>query len=273
MISSAISVLLAIVVTIRFGLFGALINAMLAQVCIFGVNMVFVWRAKIYTRDIFRLNVNKQLLWKLFKFATMSLTVALIGPTSTLLIRNYIINGFSVNEAGFVQGVWNISAAYLTVVTTTLSIYYLPTLSSIKDEGELRKEIFKGYKFLLPLTIIGGLCIFVCRDLIISILYTPEFLPMKEYFTFQLIGDTFKIAAWILSLIIVAKAMTRQFIVCEVIFTASYVGLAFLFMRLFGSIGVTYGYCLHYVLYLGYMIWLFRGILFGKKNTKRQGMI
>lgn len=267
MIGSAVSVILAMAITIPFGLFGALINTMIAQVVIFLFSTIIIRKLKIFRIRLLYSKFNRSLLWKLFKYATMSLVTALSVPTGTFLIRNYIYKNFSPNEAGYVQGVWSISSAYLMVVTTTLSIYYLPTLSSIKDRLGIRREIIKGYKFLLPIAVAGGIAIYICRDLIIHILYTPTFLPMKEYFIFQIIGDTFKIASWILAYIMVAKAMTRWFIVSEVVFSCTYVGFSFLFMRWFGSTGVTYAYALNYFIYLVFMVVLFREYLFVKKTT------
>lgn len=265
MIASTLSVVFAAVITIKYGMFGALINSIIAQICIFLVNIYFVRRLNLFKLEYFRIGLDKQLVRKLFKYALMTLVTVLVVPTSSIIIRSHIYNFFSPNEAGFIQGVWGISGAYLMVVTTTLSTYYLPTLSGIKDEKTMRTEIFKGYKFLLPLAVIGGISVFMCRDFIIHVLYTSEFMPMRDYFIFQVVGDFFKIASWILAFIMLAKAMTRWFIVSEIIFASSYVGLSFLFMHYFGSIGVTYAYALNYLIYLLFMMWLFRRYLFVPK--------
>ena len=113
----------------------------------------------------------------------------------------------------------------------------------------------------MPLAVLAGVLIFIFRDLIINILYTSEFLPMREYFTFQIIGDGLKIASWILAYLMVAKAMTKLFILTEVIFSLTYVIFSIVFMNLYGSVGVTYGYALNYFLYLILMLFLFRKIL------------
>jgi len=222
MIGSALSVVLAIVITMRFGLFGAAINTMIAQVLIFLINVLFIRKLRLFSLKMLSIKLDRPLLLKLFKFGAMSIVSAVVVPVSLILIRNYITKHFSVDEAGFVSGVWTISNAYLMVITTTLSIYYLPTLSGIKDKIGLRKEVLKGYLFLVPIALIGGIGVFVCRDLIINLLYTPNFMPMKGYFTFQIIGDTFKIASWVLAFLMIAKAMTRWFIITEIIFSVSY---------------------------------------------------
>lgn len=265
LIASAISLILAVVITIRFGLYGALVNTMIAQVCIFLVNLLFIRKLNLLQKRILKIAFNRDLFVKLIKYSLMSIS-SLSSIASIFLIRKYIYTNFSPNEAGYIQGVWTISSNYLLVITTSLAVYYLPTLSSIKEKAGIKREIIKGYKLLLPIAIIGGLSIFLCRLFIIRILYTPAFLPMKDYFAFQLIGDTFKIAAWILSYIMVAKAMTRFFIASEVIFSVSYVSIGLLFMHFFGSIGITYAYAINYLFYLIFLLILFRKYLFANKT-------
>lgn len=263
-IGNLLSVVLAIIITINYGLLGALVNASVAQILIFFINLRYISKLELFEFKMLATPIKKSLLYKLFKYALMSVVSALVIPMSTLIIRTYIITNFSSNEAGYVQAVWSISSMYLMIVTTTLSIYYLPILSNIKDKLTLRKEIFKGYKFLLPIAIIGGITIILSRELIINILYTTDFLQMKNYFIFQVIGDTFKIASWILAYLMVAKAMTKMYIVTEILFSLLYLILSIVFMNNFGVVGVTYAYALNYFIYLILMVYLFRKILFKK---------
>ncbi|WP_208560222.1 O-antigen translocase [Marinilactibacillus kalidii] len=263
-VGNLISVILAFIITINFGLFGALINASIAQICIFLLNIFAINKLKLIDIKELKGKIDKVLTYNLFKYALMSIVSALFVPTGTLFIRTYIINNFSLNEAGYVQAVWSISSMYLLVITTTLSIYYLPTLSSLKKKSDLRNEILKGYKYLIPVAILSGVTILLSRNLIINILYTPDFLKMKEYFVFQIVGDTFKIASWILAYLMVAKAMTKLYIITEILFAVIYLTLAILFMNIFGSIGVTYAYATNYLLYLLTMLYLFRKTIFRK---------
>jgi PST family polysaccharide transporter len=271
LIGSAISLALAVIITIQFGLYGALINTMIAQLCIFLVNLFFIKKLNLQLTKIWQIPYNRELSIKLFKYGLMSIA-SLSGTASLFFIRNYIYTNFSPAEAGYIQGVWTISSNYLLVITTSLTIYYLPTLSSIKEKAGIRSEILKGYKFLLPIAILGGLSIFLCRNLIIRILFTVAFTPMKDYFAFQLIGDTFKIAAWILSYLMVAKAMTRYFIASEIIFSILYVTIGLLFMHFFGSIGITYAYAISYMLYLLFLIFLLRQYIVNKSIQKITGV-
>jgi O-antigen/teichoic acid export membrane protein len=80
------------------------------------------------------------------------------------------------------EAIWYISTMYLMVVTTTLSIYYLPKLSELTDKAELRKELKQGYKIIMPIVIAMSIVIFLFKDFVIWLLFTEESAPMKELF-------------------------------------------------------------------------------------------
>jgi PST family polysaccharide transporter len=73
---------------------------------------------------------------------------------------------------------------------------------------------------------------------------------MRGLFMWQLIGDVFKLAAWLLGYLMLAKAMTQAFILTEVFFSAFFVGLTFWFVNNFGLIGVTYAHAVNYAVLL-----------------------
>jgi PST family polysaccharide transporter len=96
------------------------------------------------------------------------------------------------------------------------------------------------------------------------VIYTPDFLPMERLFGWQLAGDLFKIASWLLAYIMAAKAMTMAFIITEIVFTGLFTIIAFLLVRINGIVGITQGYLVNYAIYFLTMIIVFRKILFYK---------
>ncbi|MEO7119907.1 MAG: O-antigen flippase, partial [Ginsengibacter sp.] len=107
----------------------------------------------------------------------------------------------------------------------------------------------KGYKIVLPVVAVLAFAIWLLKDLIIHLLFTPEFLPMKPLFTYQLLGDFFKIGSWLLGYLMIAKAMVKSYIITEIIFATSYIILSYFFMNHFGIIGATYSFCINYGIY------------------------
>ena len=103
--------------------------------------------------------------------------------------------------------------------------------------------------------------IFLLKHIVLWVLFTPDFYPMENLFGWQLAGDMFKMCSWLLSYLMVAKAMTGKFIITEIIFNLSYLALAFLFMKLNGIVGLIQGYLINYILYFIVMIFMFRNVL------------
>ncbi len=191
-------------------------------------------------------------------FSLMAIVSGFVSPAMQVFIRDRIISQFSVTDAGYWQAVTKISDYYLGFITTVLAVYYMPRLSEIQSRKLLRAEILKGYKIVLPVVGILAFAIWLLKDFIIHVLFTPEFLPMKPLFTYQLLGDFFKIGSWLLAYLMIAKAMTKTYIITEIIFGISYVILSYYMMNQYGIIGATYSFCINYGLYWILMFFLMK---------------
>jgi O-antigen/teichoic acid export membrane protein len=192
---------------------------------------------------------NKKLLILLLSYTMMSVISSALIPISQLLIRNFIINKLTLTDAGNWQAISKISEYYLAFITTVLGVYYLPTLSGIDTKKDLKIEILKGYKIILPIVAILAFSIFSFKSLIIKTLFTREFSGMDKLFLFQMIGDFLKIGSWLLAYLMLAKAMIKIFIITEIMFTVSLVVFTYLFVSKFGLVGTTYAFALNYLLY------------------------
>ena len=255
---SIFSLVFTSILIMQLNLMGALYAMVLNQSVIFFVTLAFVLKSSWFKLEYFKQGLDKESLSKLSKYSLMAIVSALTVPVSHLIIREYIGENLGWDSAGYWQGIWYISTMYLMLVTTTLGVYYLPRLSEIQDNKELRKEIFSGYKIIMPIVIFASLIIFLLKEYVILIAFSKDFMPMMELFAWQLIGDVIKIASWLLAYLMLAKAMTKVFIYTEVLFSALFVGLSILFVDKFGLVGITYAYALNYFLYLVTMIFIFR---------------
>ena len=258
-ISSIFSLILTCILIIKFSLIGALYAMVLNQSIIFFITLFFIIKAPWFRFEYFKQGIDKKSFNKLSKYSLMAIVSILAVPLSHLFIRNYIGDNLSWDDAGYWQGIWYISGIYLMIVTTSLNIYYLPKLSEITDTAQLKGEIINGYKIIIPIVSIFALGVFILRNYIIEIAFTPNFVSMLELFKWQLIGDVIKISSWLLSMIMIAKAMTKLFILTEIIFSISFMILSILGLNYFGLVGVTYAFSLNYFIYLFVMIFIFKG--------------
>ncbi|EFF1817476.1 O65 family O-antigen flippase [Escherichia coli] len=243
---------------LTYGLVGALIAMVTNQSIIF---ITVVWRLRkhpIISLRLFNANYDKKIANKLFKYSVMALTSILTVPLTNFILRNYIGNVIGWSQAGYWQAIWYISSMYLMVITTALNIYYLPRLSEIKDKKEIKKELLNGYVLIIPFIVLLTLGIFFLKEYIVLILFNKDFYPMLELFKWQLVGDVIKISAWLLSYIMLAKAMTKEFIITEISFSMLFVIVSLIYINVFGLIGVTYGYATNYIIYFIVMFLIFR---------------
>jgi len=255
---------ITITLVMNYQLYGALIAGVVSPSLVFFITFGFILRSSWFKLSLFVGNLDRVYTKKLLKYSAMALTSAISIPLSHMYLRDYIGTHIGLDEAGYWQAIWRISEAYLMLVTTTLSIYYLPKLSGIQDKTELKKELLYGYKIIIPLVMIMAFGIYLLRDFVITLLFTPKFSPMAELFLYQLIGDVFKIASWLLGYIMVAKAMTRMFILSELAFVLIFLVLSVVFMHLYGIIGITIGFMVNYMIYLGFLYVSLRGYLNGR---------
>jgi O-antigen/teichoic acid export membrane protein len=246
--TSITGVILAIIFTYNFGIEGVLISGTASAVIIFFINLYIFKKLNIKWKPDFK-SWDKNVLKMLSGFSLMAIVSGFVAPVMQVLIRDRIISQFSVTDAGYWQAVTKISDYYLGFITTVLAVYYMPRLSEIQSKKLLRAEILKGYKIVLPVVAVLAFAIWLLKDLIIHLLFTPEFLPMKPLFSFQLLGDFFKIGSWLLGYLMIAKAMVKSYIITEIIFATSYVILSYFFMNHFGIIGATYSFCINYGVY------------------------
>lgn len=248
-VQSLFTLLLTVGLIAWLGLDGALIAMVTNQSLVL---MVLLWmlRGHIVIRLAnFRMAIDREEAIRLSKFSLMTAVSAFVSPMAAIAVRNHIASNLGINQAGYWQAMWYVSSVYLTVVTTSLSIYYLPKLSAIKDRSALRTELVNGYRIVLPIVTIAALTMYSMREWVVRILFTEAFSPMLELFRWMLIGDVVKLASWLLAYLMLAKAMTRAFILTEIFFSASFVVLTILLTQQYGLQGVTYAHTANYVLY------------------------
>jgi O-antigen/teichoic acid export membrane protein len=230
----------------KMGVKGVLIANNFTALLMFIINLVILKKKNFFRFKPAVSNWHNGTAKLLLGFTAIGVVSGLLSPFSQILVRSRIISSFSTNEAGWWQAITRISDYYLAFITTVLSIYYLPRLSEIKSKKELKQEILKGYKIILPIVGAMAFTIWLCRVWIVHILFSKAFLPMTPLFTFQLLGDFFKIGSWLLGYVLIAKADIKIFIITEVLFTASLVLLSYFFMSNYGITGTTYAFCMNY---------------------------
>jgi len=247
---SIFALLATAILSIQFGLYGALVALATYQSVSFVVTLGLCYKRPWFALRRVLGRVDRTVLLNLAKYTLMALTSAACVPASHIFIRNYLVENLSVTDAGYWEAMWRLSAAYLLLITTTLSVYFLPKLSGSQDPKFLKLEIRKGLRLIVPFSIISGVGIFLLRDLIILLLFTKEFSPMRVMFFWQLLGDCFKVAGWMLAYIMLSRPLVKLYVATEVVFSLGFCALSVVFVKLYGLEGAAVAHAVNYLVYL-----------------------
>lgn len=264
--NSIVGVVFTVTLVMVWQLEGALISAVTYQSAMLFITLYMLRHEPWLRWSNFRGGLSRVIASRYFGFSLMALATVLTAPVVQMILRGYVMKEISPVEAGWWEGMNRISNMYLMVITSSFSVYYLPRLSEITDRPELRREIFRAYKVVIPLLLMGFVLIYLLRFFIIRILFTPDFMPMSQLFAWQMAGDFFKICSWLLAFLMIARAMPRAYIVTEVMSAVLWLLFGLLFVGLNGVVGLCQAYIATYVIYLISMVVIFREIVFFRKK-------
>jgi len=260
---SAFSIVLVLWLSRWLHLYGALLALVLGQVLCLAVGLPAWWRSPYFQRSMLRMHFDREMTLRLAAFSVMTLSSALLPPLINIAVRDHLALQFGWTQVGYWQAVSKVSDAYLLFLTTAINIYYLPKLASTHARAALVLELRHAYRYLLPAVVALAAVVYVLRGWVTRLLFSADFMSANALYGPQLLGDVIKIASFILSYVMLAKAMTRLFVISECVFAASYLLLVYVFTAHFGLVGAMYAFTFNYLIYLAFNVFVVRRYLGG----------
>ena len=261
--SNIVSAVILVFLVLKMEIVGAFYALAINQIFSLLINILFFVIYRPFELNWIFKKFVKDNLKKLSSFSIM----AVVGPTcliiSSFIVRDYIFDEFGPDYAGSWEAMWRISAIYLLFLITTFKFYLIPTFSKLNDI-ELKKEVFKIWKVVIPIIIIITFGVYITKDLIINILLSKEFTLINIIILFHLLGDIIKINCWVLGNIMIAKAETKSFIFFQVEWSVIFVILTYIFIGKYGFVGVSIAYFITYIIHFSLLNIYFRKLLWTK---------
>lgn len=234
----------------HLGLEGALIALSVNQAIVILVTLWLVRHCEWFTPRQWFGRLDRTELRGLGGYTLMAATTALVGPASLLAVRHILLDRFNMDFAGYWDAMWRISTLYLTLITTTLSLYYLPRIAEIRAWDELSKELKHVLTVVVPAVSLLALGLFLTRDFVVRLLFSDSFIPMEQLFAFQLAGDVVKVTAWLFAFLMIGRGLIVAFIVTEIMAAFVFVAGTWLLTGWLGFRGVAAAHLLNYSVYL-----------------------
>lgn len=185
----------------------------------------------------------------LAKFTVMALITAVTLPVAYVMMRNLLARTEGWAAVGIWQGVSSISDAYLQFITTSFTVYLLPTLSQLNDKRLVAREIARALRFVLPAVATVSLMLWLLRDVAIRLLFSGEFSAMSGLFAWQLVGDVLKVGAYVFGYLVVSRAALRVYLLAEISQFMLLIGFSHWLIPRHGALGATQTYMATYIVY------------------------
>ncbi|MFT4804507.1 MAG: O-antigen/teichoic acid export membrane protein [Psychroserpens sp.] len=262
LVGNIFSLLVTLLLLYFYELDGVLLGFCINQAVVIIPTLLFV-----YKDWWLQISLVQRIQWafsqKLFRFSLMAFASALTVPMTYFLLRKLIGDRLGIDQAGMWEALVRLSSVFLMVLAASYSTYLLPTFSSL-PKNELRKELFKVYKIVIPISFIGVLTLYFLRVFIIKILYSDEFLPIQDLFLYQILGDGIKAITLVTGYLIIAKGMTKAYVFNEVLQMVVYMSVSYLLLDQFKLLGVTIAHLTTALSCLVFQLILFRKVLWPK---------
>lgn len=183
----------------------------------------------------------------------MGVSMSINGILSTgtaFAIRGYIQNIGGVDEVGLYQSGSIIMNTYVGLIMNAIATDYYPRLAAVnKDNEKCRTAVSQqgeiGTMILAPMLI----CCLVFMPFVLQALYSVQFLGANEYISWACLGMLLRLASWVISYMIAAKAESKLFIVNELAGSVYYLLFSIVGYKYWGLQGVGAAFALNYIVY------------------------
>ncbi|MBK9108426.1 MAG: O-antigen translocase [Saprospiraceae bacterium] len=245
----------------KFQLTAALFSNSLYGIFVTFIGYICLKKSGYLNNSWLKLHVDREISFKLIRFGIFAALTSFTWMSSMFLIRENVENELDTHSAGLWQAMFSLSDRYLTVITTMMSVYFIPQLSAITERSELVREMRKAFIRIAGIMLILCFGIWLSRNLIISIFLADTFRPMESLFAFQMIGDFFKTCAGLLALLIASKAMFRTGLKADISFHFFLLCFSYFGIKELGLIGASYAYALACFIYFAVYLYFFKDLM------------
>ncbi|MGV3587152.1 MAG: oligosaccharide flippase family protein [Adhaeribacter sp.] len=207
--------------------------------------------------------LNKPILRDIGKFILMALTLTICSKLVNFYVRDLMIKRFDLYHTGLWQAMVKLSDNYTLVFTSLISMVYYPRVAALVQQPEaLRRYVRQVFFILVPAIAAGLLLFYLLQRWFIILLFNASFLPGAYLLDYQVLGDFFKMSAWILSYLMMAQARTGLYILVQVVAAGLYLLILFWLVNTYGLPGVTMAHCVSFGLFWVFNLIFFRKLIF-----------
>lgn len=213
---------------------------------------VFTWLFR--NRDYPSVSISRRETFDMGKgFVKLGIFMTL-GNFATIL-ASYAFNAWlNVNagteQVGFYQAGYTLINKYTGLILTALGMEYYPRLAKVA-ESRLRLRAFVSQEINVAIAIMAPVvALFILlRELVVWILYTPEFNVILTFVSWGMIGTVLRTLSWCLAFTILAKGDGKTYLWTEAASAVINLVLNIVFYQWWGLTGLGIAFLVSYLIY------------------------
>ncbi|MCO5141909.1 MAG: hypothetical protein M9962_02330 [Oligoflexia bacterium] len=231
-----------IVLTYLYGLKGAFISIGLSSIYLF---LSFLWKSRDLKENIFsffHFSFDLSECKKLLNYCLVMVVSVSFGYVATIVIRSLFLQKFGSEMNGLLQVSMALSAYSLPFITNGLWGHMHPTVSSLKNSLDAKKELEISLRIVLTLSTLASGIFLTIPEFFIKIVYNHSFLPSMQFFPYQFLGDFFYCFAFTVSVYTLALSKIRVYLLGWLIFHSLFLLSSYLLLPIVHELSVPIAY-------------------------------
>ena len=177
-------------------------------------------------------------------------TATFITNIAHLIFLAYLNNAASTSEVGFYQAGTTLIIKYVGLIFTAIGMELYPRLAA-NHRSPNRIRLFVSHEISLLLLVVTPIILLflLCREWIVELLYSAEFIVIVPFISWAIMCSIFKAISWCMAYTIVAKGDGKTYMLTEGIDAIIGLALNIVLYNCFGLVGIGIAYILWYFIY------------------------
>lgn len=181
---------------------------------------------------------------RLLSYSLVMLVSVSAVPLAQLVVRDVVGESSGWSYVGYWQALLKLSDVYMSFILMLLIYYALPRFSAQVTMAGLDRE-FRAFQLpVFTLMVLGLAAIYLLRDVAIHLLFSADFLPMRDYFLPQIIGDLMRVFGLTYVYYALSRGARLMPILSEVIQAVCLILFSMALLPRFGGTAPVYAYML-----------------------------
>ncbi|MBO9197576.1 O-antigen translocase [Rhizobium sp. 16-449-1b] len=195
----------------------------------------------------------------LFKLGFIFMVSGFLTFGSAYAIRIIVLDEAGIVAAGLYQAAWSLGGLYAGFILQAMGTDFYPRLTGVaNDNEECNRLVNEQTQVSVLLAGPGLLATLTLAPVIMHVFYSPAFYSAVDLLRWICLGMMLRIVAWPIGFIILAKGAQRIFFWTEVAAAIVHVGLAWICVKSFGTVGAGVAFFGLYVWHSILIYWIAR---------------